>query len=565
MTGASLGSGTYQYSARYDALLRATDLKVTNASGSTTFFEQARSFDAASNVTQATTTLQAGSDNQAFCYDEQNRLTWAGAAGTPPCGVSLTPGTLTAAQYTHSFAYDNLGRLTSGPAGSYTYGNTAHLHAATAIGTSWTAAYDAAGNMSCRAPLASLTCSGTATGAPLSFDAQGQLSAWQNTPSTPTSTDGFLYDNQGNRVEQQSTQAGTTTTTVYVGNLEQIATSGSSTTTTTYYYANGQRIALAVNGVFSYLASDGLGSAVVAVSASGGFTASLLFSPYGGVRYSNGTMPTDYGFTGQRADATTGLDYYNARYYDPVAGQFASADSILPGDGYNILGLSRYAYVEGNPEDRTDPSGKFAVPLPVWGPGLVPVPGPVLELLEGGGGAASAVGVVARGGSADLLGALLILGALLPSSSGPPEDYQSDQPEVYKRNRPQRLDEQRRVTITPNRWVTESEVDRWEVELQLKMRNAEQVAGGSGQGRIPPGAGRFMLKVLGLGVGGTIAATLAGLDPWDVNPSTQLPAAPAPTHDPWEVNPSSQGPGPPAATPPSPASQTSTRREKNLD
>jgi YD repeat-containing protein len=189
MTGASLGGGTYQYSASYDALLRASDLKVTNGSGSTTFFEQARTFDGASNVTAANTTLPAGSDHQAFCYDEQNRLTWAGAAGTPPCGVSLTPGTLTTAQYAQSFAYDTLGRLTSGPVGSYTYGNAAHLHAATAIGTTWTAAYDVAGNMSCRAPTASVTCAGTPTGAALSFDPQGQLSAWQNAPSAPSSSD----------------------------------------------------------------------------------------------------------------------------------------------------------------------------------------------------------------------------------------------------------------------------------------------------------------------------------------------------------------------------------------
>ncbi|HLJ81070.1 MAG TPA: RHS repeat-associated core domain-containing protein, partial [Ktedonobacterales bacterium] len=53
----------------------------------------------------------------------------------------------------------------------------------------------------------------------------------------------------------------------------------------------------------------------------------------------------------------TGLDYYNARYYDPLASQFTTADSVLPGGGYDPLGLSRYAYVEGNPETRTDASG----------------------------------------------------------------------------------------------------------------------------------------------------------------------------------------------------------------
>jgi len=125
----------------------------------------------------------------------------------------------------------------------------------------------------------------------------------------------------------------------------------------TYYYANGTRIATAVNGVFSYLASDGLGSANVTLGASGNVTANVLYAPFGGVRYASGAASTDYGFTGQHADTVSGLDYYGARYYDPVAGQFTSADSMVPGNGYDIWGLSRYAYVENNPLVRTDPTG----------------------------------------------------------------------------------------------------------------------------------------------------------------------------------------------------------------
>jgi RHS repeat-associated protein len=84
-----------------------------------------------------------------------------------------------------------------------------------------------------------------------------------------------------------------------------------------------------------------------------------LFSPYGGSRYSSGTSPTTFAFTGQRADAASGLDYDNARYYDPVAGQFGSADTILDG-------LNRYGYVGGNPATLTDPSGHSA---PTMDPG----------------------------------------------------------------------------------------------------------------------------------------------------------------------------------------------------
>jgi RHS repeat-associated protein len=205
------------------------------------------------------------------------------------------------------------------------------------------------------APSSAITCSGTPTGASLSYDNEGRLTAWQNAPSSPSSTDSFLYDGEGHRVEQVVTSGGATTSTVYVGTLEEIATSGATTTTTTYYYAGGKRIAEAVNGTFSYLCSDMLGSALVALASNGTMQASELYTPYGIPRYTSGTMPGSYGFTGQRADGATGLDYYNARYYDPVAGQFTAAD-IDPGGG-----LNRYAYVGDNPATRTDPSGHRVV------------------------------------------------------------------------------------------------------------------------------------------------------------------------------------------------------------
>jgi hypothetical protein len=65
-----------------------------------------------------------------------------------------------------------------------------------------------------------------------------------------------------------------------VGNLEEVVSSGSSTSTTAYYYAGGQRIALSVNGVFSYLASAALGTPDVSLSASGSAQASRLYTPY---------------------------------------------------------------------------------------------------------------------------------------------------------------------------------------------------------------------------------------------------------------------------------------------
>ena len=188
----------------------------------------------------------------------------------------------------------------------------------------------------------------------LSYDNEGRLAGWQNTPTSPTTTDSFLYDGEGNRVEQQTTTNGSIiTSTVYVaGGLEEITSSGATTTLTKYFGAAGLPTAerVGTNGPVSYLASDGQGTVSETLDGSGNVTSAQLYTPYGSVRYSSGSSPTSLGYTGQRADSTTGLDYYHARYYDPVAGQFTSADTVQDG-------LNRYGYVAGNPTTATDPSG----------------------------------------------------------------------------------------------------------------------------------------------------------------------------------------------------------------
>ncbi len=53
----------------------------------------------------------------------------------------------------------------------------------------------------------------------------------------------------------------------------------------------------------------------------------------GETRYTTGTTPTTWRFTGQREDATIGLYFYNARYLDPALGRFTQPDTIVPAPG----------------------------------------------------------------------------------------------------------------------------------------------------------------------------------------------------------------------------------------
>ncbi len=111
--------------------------------------------------------------------------------------------------------------------------------------------------------------------------------------------------------------------------------------------------------------TDALGSVIATFSnmvGSATILANQVYGPYGTQRYQSGPMPTytTKGFTGQYADSVTGLDYYNARYYDPVAGVFLSADTVQG----NAVGMNPYGYVGGNPETFNDPTGTMYTPPP---------------------------------------------------------------------------------------------------------------------------------------------------------------------------------------------------------
>ena len=79
--------------------------------------------------------------------------------------------------------------------------------------------------------------------------------------------------------------------------------------------------------------------------------------PLGACRISQGNLAIDRQFTCQILDST-GLYYYNARYYDPTIGRFISADTIVE-DAANPQTLNRYSYCQNNPMNSTDPSGHF--------------------------------------------------------------------------------------------------------------------------------------------------------------------------------------------------------------
>lgn len=104
-----------------------------------------------------------------------------------------------------------------------------------------------------------------------------------------------------------------------------------------------------------YFHQDHLTGTSVMSNASGATVSTVKYFPFGATRSESSTLPTDKKFTGQRLDST-GLYFYNARYYDPEIGRFVSADLLVPTPAFPQA-FNRYAYGVNNPTRYTDPTG----------------------------------------------------------------------------------------------------------------------------------------------------------------------------------------------------------------
>jgi RHS repeat-associated protein len=332
----------------YDRLSRLT--KVTGWDGSETTYE----YDVAGNLVGAA--LPDGS-TVVYSYDAARRLT--------AIHDSRGGETRYRADYTLNAAGKRIAAelelpLEPDPATGhtgFTYGpaNTLAARDGAAGASSYT--HDADGNM----------VSGTLGGAPrtMGYNALDQMETHDG--------DAYRYDADGLRVEiargDRARRFVYDVTAPYARLLEERDEQGN--LVARYLYGLGLIVRDGPEGprIYHY---DSRGSTIALTDGSGTITDRYAYDPYGKLLSKvadvdldgDGTPdPTENPFTFVGRDGVqddgNGLYHMRARYYAPELGRFIQKDQAFDGTLTAPQSLNRYAYVQGDPIQWTDPNGEF--------------------------------------------------------------------------------------------------------------------------------------------------------------------------------------------------------------
>lgn len=287
---------------------------------------------------------------QDYCYDNQGRLLVAAnlaAAGKTCSTRGSWTGTDARNQY---FTYRADGSMASNShVGTYNYSGSPVPHAPANI-NGLPVTYDANGNTT------------------RAYDGRVMTYDGENRPLSVTTPAGvetsYIYGADGKRLKKIVKDGGQTDTTLYAGTLE-IRAPGTAGETVLAYPHDLIRLAFkngSTTPEVSYLYRNILGSIVGITDQNGNRDVRNQYQPFGELTAHNydTTFAAENkretkGFIGERYDAGAGLQFLNARYYDPVTGLFLQPDWFEvtePG-----VGTNRYAYSANDPVNKVDPSG----------------------------------------------------------------------------------------------------------------------------------------------------------------------------------------------------------------
>ncbi|QEG20491.1 putative Ig domain-containing protein [Mariniblastus fucicola] len=188
------------------------------------------------------------------------------------------------------------------------------------------------------------------------FNSLGRLVEVRRITNGITETTQYQYNVDGIRVSE--TVDGVQRYFIFDSNgqlpevVETYDASGNTLSTTTFGVG---LLAETRNGEQRFLHTDDIGSVRFVTSENGNDSQTIDYSGFG---VSIEDLPTgiERGFLGEEMDASGGLIYLRARYYDTSTGRFISRDPV-EGDPFQPATRYDYAYALNDPRNTIDPTG----------------------------------------------------------------------------------------------------------------------------------------------------------------------------------------------------------------
>jgi RHS repeat-associated protein len=185
------------------------------------------------------------------------------------------------------------------------------------------------------------------------WDAENRLIeiGYKGTPQKRTQ---LRYDGIGRRIAIIETNGAARTETLYTWCGDMIcAARNEQNQPVAYYFREGTYRPQKKDSKNEYYARDHLGSVRDVLDKTGRSIARYDYDPYGQfINSSIQNQQPEFGYAGMQYHAPSGLYLTKYRAYNPQDGRWLSRDPIGELGGINL-----YAYVEGNPVNRIDPTG----------------------------------------------------------------------------------------------------------------------------------------------------------------------------------------------------------------
>ena len=272
---------------------------------------------------------------------------------------------------TQTYGYDDLNRLTVAEetiGGSTTWKQTFEIdrYGNRRFDASNTTTLGSCAQAICNPTISTVTNRISQSG--YSFDANGNLT--QDAEGRQ-----FVYDAENHQKEVKDSQNNTVGQYLYDGEGRRVKKNSVAETTIFVYNAGGTLVAeysteLAETQQVSYLTQDHLGSPRVITNENGSVVSRRDFTAFGeesvtaqrtaGLGYEEPEIRKNY--TGYEKDAESGLEFAQARYYNPTHGRFTSVDPLTASASIrDPQTFNRYSYVLNSPYKFTDPLGLLSV------------------------------------------------------------------------------------------------------------------------------------------------------------------------------------------------------------